>query len=96
MTGDAMKSAEIGWLAKALEPLLTAIDDLVSGATERNPFRRDPAMVARVRRLLWMFEAFYDPEVRGFERLPEKGPFLIIGNHSGGAESVDPRPRFIA
>ena len=73
-----------------LAPLLSAIDDAVSGATDRNPFRRDPATVARVRRLLWMFEAFYDPEVRGFERLPAKGPFLIVANHSGGAESVDP------
>lgn len=83
-------SSELGWLAKLLEPLLSAIDDAVSGATDRDPFRRDPTTVARVRRLLCLFEAFYDPEVRGFERLPEKGPFLIIANHSGGAESVDP------
>jgi 1-acyl-sn-glycerol-3-phosphate acyltransferase len=83
-------SSELSWLAKFLGPLLSAIDDTVSGATDRNPFRRDPATVAWVRRLLCMFEAFYDPEVRGFERLPEQGPFLIIANHSGGAESVDP------
>jgi 1-acyl-sn-glycerol-3-phosphate acyltransferase len=82
--------SKLGRLAKLLEPLLTAIDDAVSGATDRNPFQRDPKVVARVRRLLWMFEAFYDPEVRGFDRLPEKGPFLVIANHSGGAESVDP------
>jgi len=87
---DATKGADLGWLARLMEPLLEAIDDAVSGATDRNPFRRDPATVARVRRLLWMFEAFYDPEVRGFERLPKNGPFLIIANHSGGAESVDP------
>jgi 1-acyl-sn-glycerol-3-phosphate acyltransferase len=83
-------SSELGWLAKFLAPLLSAIDDTVSGAMDRNPFRRDPATVARVRRLLCLFEAFYDPEVRGFERLPERGPFIIVANHSGGAESVDP------
>jgi len=87
-------SSKAGWLAKILEPLLTKIDATVSGAIDRQPFRRDPGTVAAVRRLLLMFEAFYDPEVRGFERLPAEGPFIIVGNHSGGAESVDLWPFF--
>lgn len=87
-------SSEPGWLAKLLEPVLSRVDDTLGGAVDCNPFHRDPTTVARVRRLLWTFEAFYDPEVRGFERLPQKGPFMIVANHSGGAESVDLWPFF--
>ncbi len=33
--------------------------------------------------------AWFDPEVRGFEHLPDEGPFLIVGNHSGGIYMPD-------
>jgi 1-acyl-sn-glycerol-3-phosphate acyltransferase len=45
---------------------------------------RDPAFLRAARPVLELFASYFRPEVRGFERLPEKGPFLVVGNHSGG------------
>lgn len=50
---------------------------------------RDPAFLRSVRPLLERYVAWFRPEVRGFERLPEHGPFLVIGNHSGGQTPPD-------
>jgi len=45
---------------------------------------RDPAFLRTCRPVLERFASYFRPEVRGFERLPEQGPFLVVGNHSGG------------
>ncbi len=46
--------------------------------------QRDPAFLRTVRPYLERYASYFRSEVRGFERLPEKGPMLVIGNHSGG------------
>ena len=50
---------------------------------------RDPETIRKYQRLLELYVRWYRPEVRGFETLPEKGPFLVVGNHSGGATPPD-------
>jgi len=45
---------------------------------------RDPAFLRAVRPILELFASYFRAEVRGFERLPSQGPFLVVGNHSGG------------
>ena len=45
---------------------------------------RDPAFLRTVRPILELFASYFRSEVRGFERLPRQGPFLVVGNHSGG------------
>lgn len=51
--------------------------------------RRDPAFLHAVRPILERYVSWFRPEVRGFERVPEHGPFLVIGNHSGGQMPPD-------
>lgn len=58
-------------------------------AEERKPSSpvgsaRDPAFLRTVRPVLELFASYFRSEVRGFERLPRQGPFLVVGNHSGG------------
>ena len=45
---------------------------------------RDPAFLRSARPVLERFAAPFRPEVRGFDSLPPRGPFLVVGNHSGG------------
>jgi 1-acyl-sn-glycerol-3-phosphate acyltransferase len=50
---------------------------------------RDPAFLRAVRPVLECFARYFRSEVRGFQRLPEQGPFLVVGNHSGGQMPPD-------
>ena len=50
---------------------------------------RDVAFLHSVRPVLERFASYFRPEVRGFDRLPERGPFLVVGNHSGGQMPPD-------
>jgi 1-acyl-sn-glycerol-3-phosphate acyltransferase len=50
---------------------------------------RDPKTISKYRRMLEMYVSWYRPDVRGFENLPDVGPFLVVGNHSGGATPPD-------
>jgi len=50
---------------------------------------RDPTFLRAVQPVLERFVSYFRPEVRGFERLPERGPFLVVGNHSGGQTPPD-------
>jgi 1-acyl-sn-glycerol-3-phosphate acyltransferase len=50
---------------------------------------RDPETIRKYQRMIELYVSWYRPEVRGFENLPSKGPFLVVGNHSGGATPPD-------
>lgn len=45
---------------------------------------RDPEFLRKAWPVLERFAAYFRPDVRGFDRLPPKGPFLVVSNHSGG------------
>lgn len=45
---------------------------------------RDPAFLRAARPILERFASYFRPEVRGFDRLPKRGPYLVVANHSGG------------
>lgn len=46
--------------------------------------QRDPAFLRAVRPLLETYASYFRSEVRGFDRVPDHGPMLVVGNHSGG------------
>lgn len=50
---------------------------------------RDPAFLRKVRPVLERYASWFRPEVRGLDRLPGHGPFLVVGNHSGGQMPPD-------
>ena len=51
--------------------------------------QRDPATVARLQPVIGAWLRYFDPEVHGFEHVPGAGPFLVVGNHSGGVYMPD-------
>jgi 1-acyl-sn-glycerol-3-phosphate acyltransferase len=50
---------------------------------------RDPAFLRAARPILELYARYFRSEVRGFDRVPDKGPFLVVGNHSGGQAPPD-------
>jgi 1-acyl-sn-glycerol-3-phosphate acyltransferase len=74
---------------KDVVPLMSRVVDAMGRYIQERvdreePFQRDDdfvaAQIARLDRLLAPFR----PEVAGLERLPDAGPYLCVGNHSGG------------
>jgi 1-acyl-sn-glycerol-3-phosphate acyltransferase len=52
--------------------------------------QRDPDFIRDHLPFLWMLSSKYlRAEVRGLDNIPEKGPVLLVGNHSGGNMIVD-------
>jgi 1-acyl-sn-glycerol-3-phosphate acyltransferase len=60
-----------------------------------DPFQRDPALIRKVLPLLRAIDCYFSAEVRGWKNVPQRGPFLVVGNHSGGAQPVDLWPFFV-
>jgi 1-acyl-sn-glycerol-3-phosphate acyltransferase len=51
---------------------------------------RDPDYIRETLPRLWMLASLYfRAEVRGLDRIPEEGPVLLVGNHSGGNLTPD-------
>jgi 1-acyl-sn-glycerol-3-phosphate acyltransferase len=51
---------------------------------------RDPDYIRDTLPRLWMLASLYfRAQVRGLENIPEQGPVLLVGNHSGGNATPD-------
>jgi 1-acyl-sn-glycerol-3-phosphate acyltransferase len=71
-----------------------AIGAVAESAQRRVPSadldERDPDYIRDTLPRLWLMASLYfRAEVRGLERIPEEGPVLLVGNHSGGNMTVD-------
>lgn len=60
-----------------------ASPDAMCAKTSESPFGRDPHFVTRVLRLTNLAMRYFSPAVCGLENVPESGPALVVGNHSG-------------
>ena len=81
-----------GELVALLEPLVDRIDATVKAKLSEEPFQRDPKIVRRTLPLIEAVNRYFSAEVRGWENVPTQGPMLIVGNHSGGAQTMDTAP----
>jgi 1-acyl-sn-glycerol-3-phosphate acyltransferase len=80
--GDAasLLSGVVGGLAKQVQMRVPKAD----------LDERDPDYIRESLPRLWMLASlYYRGEVRGLERIPEEGPVLLVGNHSGGNLTPD-------
>lgn len=69
--------------------LIDRLGERVDDALHAELLQRDPGYIARLQPLLDLALRYFDPEVRGFDRLPTEGPYLVVGNHSGGIYMPD-------
>ena len=61
----------------------------VQGQLEADIDQRDPRYLEGIRPALGAALRYFDPEIQGFDRVPDEGPFLVVGNHSGGMYMPD-------
>jgi 1-acyl-sn-glycerol-3-phosphate acyltransferase len=69
-------------------------EDLAAAVTEhgeRDPFAlRDPVYIERTLPAVRLAsQRYFRSDVRGLEHIPEEGPVLLVGNHSGGTLIAD-------
>jgi 1-acyl-sn-glycerol-3-phosphate acyltransferase len=76
--GEHHALSPVDWLGTRME---TALDDEF--------LLRDPGFIHRMLPSIDAFLRYFDAEVRGFENIPADGPFLVVGNHSGGIYMPD-------
>ncbi len=71
--------------------MLEALARIVTGRVPTADLdERDPDYIRENLPTLWFLSSFYfRSDVRGLERIPEEGPVLIVGNHSGGNVTPD-------
>jgi|SRR5579872_1412398 len=74
---------------------LAGLRSLVASAVQRGVPRadlhdRDPDYLRDNLAFLWLLASFWHRgEVRGLDNIPEEGPVLLVGNHSGGNMTPD-------
>jgi 1-acyl-sn-glycerol-3-phosphate acyltransferase len=67
--------------------LETAVGNNVEEASD--PSGRDPRFIRSIMPAVDVALRWFAPEVNGFHHLPADGPFLVVGNHSGGVFMPD-------
>jgi 1-acyl-sn-glycerol-3-phosphate acyltransferase len=80
---------------RLVRPLLAAVERSITEATAKEAFQRDPRFVRLALRAMKLVNTYFGCELRGWKNLPRRHPVLIVGNHSGGAMSVDIVPLLV-
>jgi len=70
--------------------------DLTREGVDEPIFQRDVEFLEWILPYMELLSSYFDAEVRGFELLPENGPMLLVGNHSGGTLTPDTSALFSA
>src|SRR5438309_3738296 len=76
--------------AKATGGLIEAARKAFISGAAADLDARDPEFIRSQLPLMWLLATIYfRAEVHGFDRVPDDGPVLFVGNHSGGNTPAD-------
>lgn len=72
-------------------PLIDRLEEVSERGVEisSDPEQRDPEFIRALMPGLRRWLRWFDASVEGFEHIPESGPMLLVGNHSGGVHMPD-------
>jgi len=65
-----------------LAPLVGPLSHRIADGVADPSVHRDAAFIERQLRLVSRYTSYFSPQVRGIGNLPERGPVLVVGNHS--------------
>jgi 1-acyl-sn-glycerol-3-phosphate acyltransferase len=69
----------------ARDRAIEALQGRVARQLDAPVFQRDAAYIEQhLPDIAGVIERYFAPDVRGLDRLPRDGPFLLVSNHSGG------------
>src|SRR5262245_15880136 len=92
MQNEPAAAPALGELAAWLNPLVSSLDATVKERLQEEPFQRDPRVLESTLPLLQAVNRYFGAEGRGWDSHPHARPVLIVGNHSGGAQTIDAAP----
>jgi 1-acyl-sn-glycerol-3-phosphate acyltransferase len=79
-----------GAIAGTTSPVRQLAGSLVPRFREGNLDDRDTDAMRELLPAMWLLAStWFRPDIRGLERVPRQGPVLIVGNHTGGANSPE-------
>jgi 1-acyl-sn-glycerol-3-phosphate acyltransferase len=72
-------------------PLIDRLEEVAEQGVETScdPDQRDTEFIRTILPGLRTWLRWFDASVEGFEHLPDTGPMLLVGNHSGGVHMPD-------
>jgi 1-acyl-sn-glycerol-3-phosphate acyltransferase len=89
MTTRSRKNVPARVMTAGAESIPADRKALIAGAVAQLD-ARDPEFIRYQLPGMWLLATLYfRAEVRGLERIPEEGPLLFVGNHSGGNMTPD-------
>src|SRR4051812_17918182 len=90
-SADSGAAERIGAGLRGLAGALTAVPRAIAGRVPPADLdERDPDYIRETLPRLWLLSSLYfRGEVRGLGNIPESGPVLLVGNHSGGNLTPD-------
>jgi 1-acyl-sn-glycerol-3-phosphate acyltransferase len=92
MAGDAFVERVVQTAAGAARMALVGAGDLARATSSPDDWLDawDPAYIRKtLPALRAMSDLYFRAEVRGLSNIPDKGPILLVGNHSGGTLIAD-------
>ena len=92
MAGDAFLERVVQTAAGAARMALVGAGDLARATSSPDDWLDawDPAYIRKtLPALRAMSDLYFRAEVRGLSNIPDKGPILLVGNHSGGTLIAD-------
>src|SRR5947208_17041800 len=79
-----------GSVAGATSPVRRLAGGFVPRFRRGNLDDRDTDAMRDLLPAMWLLaSAWFRPDIRGLERVPRRGPVLIVGNHTGGTGSPE-------